>query len=98
MTPMPDEDHSNGLKSILLNRECRRDLAIVLVLGMVLRVTYHLDFMDSIFWGDYVLDSLAYHSWAERILAGQAVDGPFFRAPLYPHLIALLYRLCGTSH
>ncbi len=41
------------------------------------------------------MDSETYRSWAEAIIKGTQLNEPYFRAPLYPYLIALLGRLFG---
>jgi tetratricopeptide (TPR) repeat protein len=45
-----------------------------------------------------ILDALFHHEWAEEIISGKFWgDEVFFRAPLYPYLIAFLYKLSGSS-
>jgi len=45
-----------------------------------------------------VMDMLYHDAWARRIAAGDFWGSePFFRAPLYPYFLALLYRLGGGS-
>ncbi|UCH83212.1 MAG: glycosyltransferase family 39 protein, partial [Candidatus Latescibacterota bacterium] len=45
-----------------------------------------------------ILDALFHHDWAKDILAGNFWgDEVFFRAPLYPYLLAFVYKLSGTS-
>ena len=44
------------------------------------------------------MDALYHHQWALAIAAGREfVTDAFFRAPLYPYFLGLLYRLSGTS-
>lgn len=74
-----------------------KPLLIVLVIGAALRVLYDLDLAGSIFWGNYLLDSQAYQTWALDILNGVKMNTPFFRAPLYPYTMAVLYYLFGIS-
>lgn len=66
-------------------------------MGALLRVIYDFDLADSIFWGNYLLDSQAYQTWALDILNGVKMDSPFFRAPLYPYTVAVLYKWFGVS-
>jgi 4-amino-4-deoxy-L-arabinose transferase-like glycosyltransferase len=45
-----------------------------------------------------ILDSLVHHEWARAIAEGTwRGDDVFFRAPLYPYLLALLYKVGGSS-
>jgi 4-amino-4-deoxy-L-arabinose transferase-like glycosyltransferase len=44
------------------------------------------------------MDALYHHQWALAIAAGREfVTDAFFRAPLYPYFLGLLYKLSGTS-
>ncbi|MBS1261863.1 MAG: hypothetical protein MAG453_01198 [Calditrichaeota bacterium] len=43
------------------------------------------------------MDAQLYREWAEAILAGNPPAGPYFRAPLYPYLIAALGAVFGDS-
>jgi len=46
-----------------------------------------------------VLDSAEYDRWARALAAGDWLGSePFFQAPLYPYLVALVYRLAATPH
>jgi tetratricopeptide (TPR) repeat protein len=50
-------------------------------------------------WFDFLgLDALYYDEWAKRILR-EGVQGkdPFFMGPLYPYLVAAVYKLFGPS-
>jgi 4-amino-4-deoxy-L-arabinose transferase-like glycosyltransferase/cytochrome c-type biogenesis protein CcmH/NrfG len=44
------------------------------------------------------MDALYHHQWAIAIAAGhEFITGAFFRAPLYPCFLGLLYKLSGAS-
>jgi tetratricopeptide (TPR) repeat protein len=44
------------------------------------------------------MDSLYHHQWALAIAAGrQFITDAFFRAPLYPYFLGLLYKLFGAN-
>ncbi len=58
---------------------------------------YDIGLGSSVFIGNYTGDSLALHTWATKILAGQTENEAFFRAPLYPYVVALLYKIFGVS-
>lgn len=67
--------------------------AAALRLGHWLAVA-RLPFVDAL-----VVDSAEYDRWARALVAGERVgDAPFFQPPLYPHLIALVYRVAATPH
>lgn len=72
-------------------------LLVILAVGALFRVIYDMDLASSIFWGNYLLDSQAYQTWALDILSGVKMDSPFFRAPLYPYTVAQLYQWFGVS-
>jgi len=74
-----------------------RHLVVILLTGAVVRLIYDASLSDNIFLGNYTLDSLALHTWATMILTGQTENEAFFRAPLYPYLVALLYKVFGVS-
>jgi 4-amino-4-deoxy-L-arabinose transferase-like glycosyltransferase len=45
-----------------------------------------------------IMDALYHDEWARNILSGTAsADDVFFRGPLYPYLLAFLYKLSGAS-
>ncbi len=70
---------------------------IILAIGAVARVVYDMALSGSVFLGVYMTDSLVLHTWATEILAGETADLAFFRAPLYPYLVAALYKFFGVS-
>lgn len=72
-------------------------LLIILGVGILLRLVYDLQLPMSIYFGHYFLDSLVLHDWALDILKGHSPGIAFFRAPLYPYIVAFLYRLYGDS-
>jgi Flp pilus assembly protein TadD len=44
------------------------------------------------------MDSLYHHQWALAVAAGQEfLAGAFFRAPLYPYFLGLLYKIFGAN-
>lgn len=79
------------------SRSTARHVAVILAAGVVVRLIYDVHLTDSIFFGSYLGDSQVLHAWATRILVRQAENSVFFRAPLYPYLVALLYRLFDVS-
>jgi 4-amino-4-deoxy-L-arabinose transferase-like glycosyltransferase len=44
------------------------------------------------------MDALFHHQWAQAIIrGGWLAEMPYFRAPLYPYFLALVYRLGGVN-
>jgi len=74
-----------------------KHLIIILTAGILVRLIFDASLTSSIFLGNYILDSLHFHTWATKILAGRTADVAFFRAPLYPYLVALVYKMFGVS-
>lgn len=66
----------------------------------LLRLVYLLEYRArSIFYGQLMLDAQVYDEWARRIAGGEWWGGPvFYHAPLYPHLLAIFYRLLGHHY
>ncbi len=71
-------------------------LAVVIV-SLAARLVYLFEYMDHQLFSYLFLDPLWHHQWAKSIAAGDAFDKVFFRAPLYPWLLGLLYWLSGAS-
>lgn len=76
----------------------RRLFWAILGLGAVLRIVYLLWSREVPFFDYPITDALYHHRWATAIADGIWWDGkPFFRAPLYPYTLGLLYSLFGPS-
>jgi len=80
----------------------RRDIyrmLIVFGLAFILRLIYLLQqrTADPLF--DYpILDGLYHHNWAVSIVQGAFLGREsFFRAPLYPYFLALIYKIFGIG-
>lgn len=83
-------------------------LAIIMVVGLLLRFAYwteHRDAPDTISPG---LDAGFHHYWATGLATGawpapvghddpQVQTTPFFRPPGYPYFLSLIYRVTGPS-
>jgi len=76
-------------------QEDRWILAIV-ALALLLRVVYLLQAREKLYFNNFA-DSLYYHVWAQRIIAGQADPQVFFQGPLYPYMVAFFYRLFSPN-
>ena len=79
-----------------------KDLAIFLMivsLAFVLRQVYVLELSHSPLFDQPQMDELYHDQWARAIVADRVfVDGPYFRAPLYPWFLAAVYKLCGPGY
>ena len=81
---------------------CGRDalwLAIIVVLAFALRLIYVLQLQASPYFSTHVMDPQYHHQWAQAFAAGERFrDGPYFRAPLYPWLLGVVYWLFGADN
>ncbi|HEX5132437.1 MAG TPA: glycosyltransferase family 39 protein [Candidatus Krumholzibacteria bacterium] len=80
-------------------RADRIDLAIVLGVALVLRLAFF--FLNRKYNPTFtfpVMDSLYHNEWAQDLVAGgtRGTDA-FFRGPLYPYFLALLYKVSHSS-
>lgn len=74
-------------------------LAVVLVAAAVLRLAHWQAVRDQPFFARLAMDAQEYDRWARAIAAGDWLGSePFFQAPLYPYLMAVVYRLTGPSY
>ncbi len=68
----------------------------MLGIALVLRLAHWAAVRGMPFVGQLVMDSQEYDRWARAIAAGDwRGSGVFFQAPLYPYLVALIYKLGG---
>lgn len=91
----------SSAKDDSVERWSRRDaayLVIVVVVALVLRAIYLYQVRSCPFYGNELVDPKYYRAWGEAIAAGETfVAGPYFRAPLYPWFLGLIYTLFGRS-
>uniref|UniRef100_A0A7C4CDS7 Tetratricopeptide repeat protein n=1 Tax=candidate division WOR-3 bacterium TaxID=2052148 RepID=A0A7C4CDS7_UNCW3 len=74
-------------------------LPAVVLVGLVVRVGHVLQMRgtDPMFFAPQ-LDALYHHQWAMAVAAGiEFVHDAYFRAPLYPLLLGLMYKLFGVG-
>ncbi len=70
----------------------------IILLGAFLRVLYFLFWAKTPYFSGLFLDELYHHLWAKRIAAGNVLpSGVFFRAPLYPYLLGVIYMIFGDG-
>jgi tetratricopeptide (TPR) repeat protein len=76
----------------------RRFLAGALIVAWAMRLLHWNSFAPYA-WFDFLgLDALYYDEWAKRILRdGLQAEDPFFMGPLYPYLLAAVYKVFGPS-
>lgn len=88
-----------GSRPALL-RGTRLGLAVVLVFAAVFRIAYLYAYAhDPILPDRMMLDASVYDGWAQRIAGGEIQGGePFYFAPLYPYLLAVLYKIVGHDY
>jgi len=70
----------------------------IFLLALILRLAYLFDAQQLAFFHHPIGDAKAYDDWAWRIAQGQWF-GPttFYQAPLYPYVLAVLYKLLGHN-
>jgi tetratricopeptide (TPR) repeat protein len=71
---------------------------VILGIALVLRLAHWVAVRQAPFIGAPVMDSWEYQRWAREIAGGDWLGhgrGVFFQAPLYPYLLAILYKAVG---
>jgi 4-amino-4-deoxy-L-arabinose transferase-like glycosyltransferase len=73
-------------------------LLAAVAIGAALRVAHVLALRSTPWFDHLVVDPEFYDAWARRIAAGDWIgDRPFYMDPLYPYVLAALYRLWGRD-
>ncbi|UCG42284.1 MAG: glycosyltransferase family 39 protein [candidate division WOR-3 bacterium] len=72
---------------------------IIATAGFVVRLAYILQSRGSDpLFNSPQMDSLYHHRWALAVASGtEFISDAFFRAPLYPYFLGLIYRLAGAD-
>lgn len=66
--------------------------------ALTLRLIYFVGLKGSPFFDMPVRDALYHHNWAVQIASGDWIGrGVFFKAPLYPYFLAVIYKLSANS-
>jgi len=66
--------------------------------ALVLRALYLVELWHTPFFSILVGDGKQYAAWAQEIAGGQWLGtSVFYQAPLYPYLLALLYKVAGPD-
>jgi 4-amino-4-deoxy-L-arabinose transferase-like glycosyltransferase len=91
----PAVTESGPIERVLASRGW---LVGVVVVGAALRVAHVLALRDTPFFAHLVVDPEYYDAWARRIAGGDWLgDRAFYMDPLYPYVLAVLYRAVGRD-
>lgn len=83
---------------ILAGRSIRFWALVVFVVALTLRLIFLLQFESVPLFETPVMDMLYYHQLAlGELESPEIVDSPYFKAPLYPLFLNLVYGLFGTG-
>lgn len=89
-----------GLRAMfeLTDVRTRAILCAVLALALILRIVYVLESRANPFFDEPQMDAGYHVEWARAFAHGRDFQpGPFFRAPLYPWFLGLVFRLFGEG-
>jgi tetratricopeptide (TPR) repeat protein len=82
---------------MILNRKA--DPWLVFILAFALRLLYVWQLSSTPFFDHPIVDAEYHDAWAREILRlGAGHEGVFFRAPLYPYFLTLIYSLTDGSY
>jgi tetratricopeptide (TPR) repeat protein len=71
---------------------------VIFAVAFIVRLVYLFDIHLSPLFNYLTLDPLYYHQLAQKIAVGQiAGNEVFFKAPLYPYFLGLIYAIFGDS-
>jgi tetratricopeptide (TPR) repeat protein len=94
-TPL-DANQPTARDAALATPGSRWAVAVLLFIALVLRLAHWWAVRRVPFVASLAVDSAEYDRWAQSIAAGDWLGhGVFFQAPLYPYLLALIYKLFG---
>ncbi len=78
------------------DRGNRTALLAIFTVALLVRAVYFFQSRDNPFIYSPILDMQAYYQWAQRIAQGEWLgDQVFYQDPLYPYLLAILFRIFG---
>jgi 4-amino-4-deoxy-L-arabinose transferase-like glycosyltransferase len=73
-------------------------LFAILALALLVRLAHWIAVRDDPFFAQLIMDSHEYDRWARDIAGGNWLGTEvFFQAPLYPYLLAIIYKIFGRS-
>jgi tetratricopeptide (TPR) repeat protein len=71
----------------------------IFLLALAARLVYLWQMRSSVFFDAPMMDAEYHDQWAQAIISGKDfTGGVFFRAPLYPYFLALVYRIFGHDY
>lgn len=74
-------------------------LLLIFAGALTLRLVYAFQLQASPYFAEPVMDPGCHHEWALAFVAGESFwDGPFFRAPLYPWMLGVIYEIFGVEN
>ncbi len=75
------------------------DVLLVAIPALAVRLIYVFQLADTPFFAHPIVDAEYHDAWAREILRlGIGHEGVYFRAPLYPYFLALIYSLTNGSY
>lgn len=70
----------------------------IFALALALRLLYQREMADTLFFAVPVGDGAAFDAWGRRLAGGDYLGSEvYYQAPLYPHLLGVLYSLFGRD-
>lgn len=73
-------------------------LLTILGIALALRLAHWWAVRDAPFFAQLAMDGQEYDRWAQEIAGGDWLGAQvFFQAPLYPYLLAVIYKVAGRS-
>lgn len=79
----------------------RRDWLIafvVIICAFLVRLIYLLQYRSCPYFFNETMDPGFHAAWAKAIASGESfIDGPYFRAPLYPWFLGALFKILGDD-
>jgi len=71
----------------------------VFLVGLAVRLVYLAGYRSNPFFADPQMDALYHDRWAASIASGDWIGNEvFFRAPLYPYFLGVVYAIFGHSY
>jgi Tfp pilus assembly protein PilF len=79
-------------------RQISKPAIIIFGAAFLLRLIYIFQMRDNPFFNFPQIDTLWHHLWAKEIAGGNIIGSEvFFRAPLYPYFLGLIYSIFGDG-
>jgi tetratricopeptide (TPR) repeat protein len=83
----------------MIKLDRKYDVLLVAIPALVVRLIYVFQLADTPFFTHPIVDAEYHDAWAREILRlGIGHEGVYFRAPLYPYFLSLIYSLTNGSY